>query len=69
MPGARRPLELLGKVGHPGPEEAVQAGGRGPDVRVVNGVAVDILVTHSAHAVTTLKLICELSCSPENVSS
>ena len=64
---ARRPLELLGKVGHPGPEEAVQAGGGGPDVRVVNRVAVHILVTHSAHAVTALKLVGELSCRSENI--
>ena len=62
-----RPLQLLGKVGHPGPEEAVQAGGGGPDVRVVDGVTVDILVTNRAHAVTALQLIRELACRPENV--
>ena len=65
--GPRSSLELLGKVGHPGPQEAVQAGGGGPDVRVVDGVTVDILVTHRAHAVTALQLVGKLACRPEYV--
>ena len=61
------PLELLGKVGHPGPEEAIQAGGRGSDVSVVDGVTVNILVTNRAYTVTALQLVSELSCRPENI--
>ena len=67
MSGSCGPLELLGKVGHPGPEEAIQAGGRGPDVRVVDGVTVNILVTNRAYTVAALQLVSELSSRPENI--
>ena len=38
--------------------------GGSPDVSVVDGVAVHILVAHCPHTVAALQLICELSSSP-----
>ena len=61
----RRLLELLAEGGDLPPEKSVETRGGGPDVGVVDHVAINILVADCSHAVTALQLVGELPSRPE----